>query len=412
MKRSGGARLLTVYYTIFLDFLGAAIVYPILAPLLLDKSRQFFPPTAAGDSRIWILSLLLMAYPLAQFLAAPLLGAISDRKGRRPVLLISVGGTLFSYALSAYGIQIESLPVLFVSRLLGGIFAGNTSTCLAAIADVTREKKMRARRFGYSSIFSGIAFIVGPLVGGVMSEPDIGFNAAMPLWIAAFLAWINIVVLYVWFVETCRGGDPKKSFSFFEGIYHIYEAFTTPLLWRLFAFFFFIITTMDMLFLFVSTLLTMNYGLSPLGIGIFFAIDGLIWSLGTSLFNNFLLRWGSLRRITALASIAALGTLALLVPTLQFSLFALCIALATLEFSVLWPNAYALISSRAGEEIQGKVMGMTGALASAATIAATLFGGRLLGISVRAFFIGTLGLMALASICYVRFALKEGKVAS
>lgn len=406
-KFSAGRRLLTVYYTIFLDFLGAAIVYPILAPLLLDEKRSFFINETSYEGKIWVLSLLLLAYPLAQFLAAPILGAVSDRKGRRPILIISVGGTLFSYAFCAYAIQVESLSILFLSRMLGGVFAGNTSTCLAAIADVTQDKKMRARRFGYSSIFSGIAFIVGPLMGGVMSDSELGFNAAIPFWLTAFFAWINVIVLYVWFKETFSEGSSGKKFSFFQGIYHIYEAFTMPMLWRLFAFFFFVITTMDMLFLFISTILTQSYGLKALYIGIFFAFDGVIWSLGTSLFNNWLLRWGSLRRITALASITALGTLALLVPELHFTWFAICVGFATLEFSVLWPNAYALISSRASDDVQGKVMGMTGALASAATILATLLGGKLLGQSTQAFFLGTLVMMVLASLFYVRFALKE-----
>lgn len=119
--------LFTIFVIVFLDLLGLTLIIPVLAPLFLDPVNGILPHAHEG-TRTFLLGLLLAAYPLAQFFAAPFLGALSDKYGRKPILLIPLVGTLIGYIIFGYGIITASLSLLFISRLLDG-FGGELVCC-------------------------------------------------------------------------------------------------------------------------------------------------------------------------------------------------------------------------------------------------------------------------------------------
>ncbi len=379
---------------------GMAIVYPIFLPVLLNPDGHFFDPGTLEASKVTTVSFLLMSYPLMQFLAAPFLGAISDRLGRFPVLLASIAGLVLSYALCACALQAELLVWLFLGRIVGGIFSGNISLCLSSIADVIPQDKRRSKYFGYVSFLSGLAWIIGPFLGGVMSEGSWGFNPATPFWIIAFLALIDFIAAFMLFKETLK--KPEKSkFSLLGGLKDIFEACSRPKLRRLFLFYFFFLCSMEVVFLFLSGFLRMRYHLSMLEIGLFFAYTGLVWSFGTSYLNTLLLRWGSLSKIILLTVfVAALGQL-LLVSYVDFILFSGCLGLLSLAFSILWPNIYAIISINASRAIQGKVMGISGSMSALAAIFASYIGGLWFKESAHRLFVGSFVFMIIAALVFL-----------
>jgi len=378
---------------------GMAIVYPIFLPVLLSSEAHFFEPGVLESAKVTAASFLLMSYPLMQFLSAPLLGAISDRLGRFPVLLASVAGLVVSYALCAFALQAELLIWLFVGRAIGGVFSGNISLCLSAIADIIPQDKRRSKYFGYVSFLSGLAWIIGPFLGGVMSEGSWGFSPATPFWIIAFLALIDFIVTFMLFKETLK--NPEKSrFSLWGGVRDIFEACTRPKLRRLFLFYFFFLCSMEVVFLFLSGFLRVRYDLSMLEIGLFFAYTGIVWSVGTSYLNTLLLKWGSLSKIILLTVfVAALGQL-LLVSYVDFLFFSGCVGLLSLAFSILWPNTYAIISVNAPAAIQGKVMGISGSMSAVAAIFASYIGGLWFRDSAHMLFIGSFGFMVAAALVF------------
>jgi DHA1 family tetracycline resistance protein-like MFS transporter len=168
-----------ILLTLVIDALGFGLVVPIVPELVLKLSGL----TVSGASQ-WV-GLLLMAFALMQFACAPVLGALSDRFGRRPVLLLSLGGTCANYLLLAWA---PSLAWLFLGRLIAGATAANASTATAYIADVTPPAK-RAGQFGLVGAMFGIGFVVGPAVGGLLGS----YGLRLPFLVAAGLAGCNVL---------------------------------------------------------------------------------------------------------------------------------------------------------------------------------------------------------------------------
>lgn len=172
--------------TAFLGAMGIGLVNPIV-PYLAERF------TAERDLAL-VLSALSISYSGAAFLAAPALGALSDRFGRRPVLLISVLGSAVGYAL--FGAA-QASWVLVVGRLIDGLTAGNFSAAFAALADSTRPEE-RGRNFGYLGASAGAGFIAGPALGGLLAR----FGPSTPLYFAAALSLANALFGFFFMPET------------------------------------------------------------------------------------------------------------------------------------------------------------------------------------------------------------------
>lgn len=173
-----------ILITLVIDALGFGLVVPIVPALVLKMSGM----TVSGASQ-WV-GLLLMAFALMQFVCAPILGGLSDRFGRRPVLLLSLSGICANYLMLAWA---PSLTWLFLGRLIAGATAANAATATAYIADVTPPAK-RAGQFGLVGAAFGVGFVVGPAVGGLLGS----YGLRLPFLVAAGLAACN--VLYGLFV--------------------------------------------------------------------------------------------------------------------------------------------------------------------------------------------------------------------
>jgi DHA1 family tetracycline resistance protein-like MFS transporter len=138
--------------------------------------------------------LLISSYAAMQMIGAPILGRLSDRFGRRSVFLISIFGTFVGLLILGFA---NSLWMLFASRLLSGLTAGNISVAQAYIADITDEKN-RARGMGMLGAAFGIGFILGPAIGGTLSV----YGFAVPSFVAAGLAFINMFTVFFWLPES------------------------------------------------------------------------------------------------------------------------------------------------------------------------------------------------------------------
>ncbi len=198
MARHRQASVAFVLTTLGLDALGVGIIAPIVPGLVQNLAH--LPPQAAAP---WV-GALIAAYACVQFLAAPLLGELSDRFGRRPVILASVFGLGCDYVLLAFA---PNLWWLFVGRLIAGATSANVAAATAYIADVSSTEQ-RPRLFGLIGATFGAGFVVGPALGGFLG----GFGLRLPFFAAAALALIN-VAFGVFVLPESLPADRRQSLS-------------------------------------------------------------------------------------------------------------------------------------------------------------------------------------------------------
>ena len=217
-------RLLNVGLIVLIDMLGFALVVPLLA---------FFADTFGATA--FQTGLLVASYAAMQMISAPILGRISDRFGRRPVFLISILGTFIGFLILGFA---NSLWMLFVSRILSGLTAGNISVAQAYIADVTDEKN-RARGMGMLGAAFGIGFILGPALGGTLSV----YGFAVPAFASAVLCFINLLTVFFWLPESLTPerraqlmAQEKADVSFSALLAALQHPSAGPLLWVRFGF--------------------------------------------------------------------------------------------------------------------------------------------------------------------------------
>lgn len=176
MKKVLASPLLPIFLIVFIGLLGFGIILPLL-PLYAEEYGA--SPLTVG--------ILLASYSLMQLVATPYLGALSDRIGRRPVLIVSQVGTVLSFVLLGVA---NSLPLLFLARILDGISGGNIATAQAVISDVADEKD-RAKAYGLIGVAFGLGFILGPAIGALLST---GNNYHVPAFVAALISLISLLL--------------------------------------------------------------------------------------------------------------------------------------------------------------------------------------------------------------------------
>src|SRR5216110_2138541 len=193
MKRSP---LLVIFITVFIDLVGFGIVIPVL-PFYAEGTRFGATPRMVG--------LLFASYSVMQLIFSPILGRLSDKYGRRPVLLISIIGTGIGFLILGFA---NTLALLFVGRILDGITGGNISTAQAYIADIT-TKENRAKGMGLLGAAFGLGFIIGPALGGILSR----WGIHVPFFFAAALCFANAILLYFTLPETVTRDHPARNFA-------------------------------------------------------------------------------------------------------------------------------------------------------------------------------------------------------
>src|ERR1044072_4220492 len=185
--------VLLIFITILIDLIGFGIVIPVL-PYYVGKEPFNATPLTFG----W----LVASFSIMQFIFSPILGKLSDKYGRRPILFLSLIGTGIGFLVLGFA---TTMWMVFAGRILDGITGGNISTAQAYIADVTTPEN-RARGMGMIGAAFGIGFVLGPAIGGILSP----FGLAVPFYFAAGLAFVNAALLYFVLPETVKKGEGHR----------------------------------------------------------------------------------------------------------------------------------------------------------------------------------------------------------
>lgn len=350
--------LALIFGTIFLDLVGFGIVIPVL-PLYAERF---------GASPL-VVGLLLAIYSAMQGVAAPILGRLSDRIGRRPVLLLSVIGTAAGFLLMGLA---NSLALLFVARVIDGITGGNISTAQAYIADVTPPDQ-RSRGMGLIGAAFGLGLILGPAIGGLLSHISLG----APFIFAACLAAVNAAAIY-WFLPESL--PPERRNLARERIRlsaFVRQAGYRPLGLILIAYFF--ATVSFSLVTATYALFTeRRFGYTAAQNGYLFAGQGLLGAIIQGGLLGWLVKsFGDKKLVVAGTALLALSLFVLPVSgTIQFLL--LTTTGIAVGHSLTLAPLNGLASKSVDQASQGRVLGVMQSVASVARIVGPVLGGWLL----------------------------------
>jgi MFS family permease len=341
-----------IFVTMLLDIMGAGIMMPVVPYIIRPYSADALT-----------IGLLAVVFSVAQFFASPLLGAVSDRHGRRPVLVISLLGGAFGYALFGVG---GALWVFFVSRIVAGFTAGNLTAAQAYIADVSGPED-RAKNFGLVGAAFGIGFILGPSIGGLLAK----ISLTAPAWASAGVALTTAI--FGWFVlPESLAPELRRAHPLHPGDFNpfslLLKALRTPRLRALFSGIFlsrFAMMALQTNFA-IYTLDRFKY--TPAQNAVVFTVLGatatitqgfLIRRLAGRFSERRLLLVGLAVMTVGMAAVAAVPVGWLLSPA---------IAVLAIGSGLVQPTIQSLVSSAGAADEQGMLFGANGAITSLTAI--------------------------------------------
>ena len=212
--------LLPLYLVIFIGFCGYSLMITLFIPMLMGENG-FLGTDTTANQRSLVLGILLAIYPLGQFLGSPVLGAFSDRYGRKPVLMISLLVSIGAYALVSLGIEWRSLSLLAIGCLIGGLAESNIAIAQSAISDVT-EPDQRPRLFAWIYSCCSLGYIAGPVFGGQLA---LHLGWSLPFWLMVPLLALTLLWIRVSFRET-HEPEKDKRFDVFAALTNLRTIFT------------------------------------------------------------------------------------------------------------------------------------------------------------------------------------------
>jgi len=359
--------LVPIFLIVSVDILGLTIILP-----LLPFYAEHFGASPA------VVGLLVSTYAFCQLIAGPMLGRLSDHTGRRPLLLVSQIGTFIGFLILAFA---DSLWLVFVSRIIDGLTAGNISLAQAYISDVTQPEE-RAKSFALIGIAFGMGFLIGPGISGYLSQ----FGYQYPILVAAGLSLTSILATYFLLptASTVASDDavPRKFTLLDWGNYVRYfrQPGLAPLLWQFFAFTFTFSMFMSGFALFSERRFKWHgRPFGPREVGFVLAYLGFLGViLQGGLIGRLVKAFGEQRLLRAgfflgMVGLAWLGFIDNSIPMLL-----VVTAISSSGTGLIRPVATSLITQKAPRSEQGVVLGLTQSLNSVAAIVAPAISGFLI----------------------------------
>ena len=359
-----------IFITLLIDVIGLGIIIPVMPALIMDLTQ--LPESKAAPIGGWLLS----TYAVVQFFFAPIIGGLSDRFGRRPVLLASLLGFGLDYIFLAYA---PTLAWIFVGRFLAGIMGASFTTAGAYIADVSETPEERGKNFGVMGAAFGLGFIIGPMIGGLLANIGDQVDPRLPFKVAAALSLINF--LYGYFIlpeshkpENVRSFDISRANPFGT----LKQLFKFPVVAGL-------LTALGFLYIAVHavqsnwsfyTMLKFNWG--PKEIGISLGVIGLATSLVQGLLIRFINpKLGQNRAVYVGLALYALGFILFAFATQGWMMYAFTIVYCL--GGIAGPALQGVMSGVVPPNAQGELQGGFGSLMSFTSIFGPAIMSNLLG---------------------------------
>jgi len=374
--------IVVIFITIFIDMLGFGIIIPILP--------VFSKELGAANYQV---GLIAMSYPIMNFLFAPFWGSLSDRFGRRPIILGSVFITTMAYLIFSQAI---SLWILLLSRVMSGIGSANLSVAQAYVADVSKPEE-RAKSMGLIGAAFGLGFIIGPTAGGYLKSMSSYGHVDWVGYGAAGICLLNLLLAYFYLPESLK--ERKKDLKFnFKIISGIVRELRRPVIRELLLINFNFITAFMIMQIAATLFWRESIGLTEIQMGYMFAFIGaLTVVVQGGLVGRAVKHFGEYRLVTigSVLSIAAFTMIPWVTPATFIPLELIAFALLALANGCITPSITSLLSKSADAKDVGQVLGVNQSFGSLARAAGMALSGFLYSIDFHVPFLASAGIMIL-----------------
>jgi len=380
-KKSSKPILLVLLSITFIDWMTIGLVYPIFPYMLFQQDTSFLPPATSDTIRgIW-LGILLASASFAQFFSAPILGTISDQKGRKSCLIITVFITCLGYLIAVLSIWWRNLPLLLLGRVIEGIGAGNASVVNASIADISTTEE-KTKNFGLVAMAKGFGFTIGPSLGGLLSAWG-GFDK--PFLIAGLITFVNLIILFIFLREThSHKKDIRSTLCNFAinslTLVNRKIAQSRENLGYLFLCSFIFFAGFSFYWEFIPITWIERYKLDSGQVGIFYTLGAGVYALSAGVFIRPIVdRFRSLP-ILFFSLLLLAGVIFLLLLPLSVGWYWCFIPIQEYLIALIFPTILAFASNAVSEDSQGEVMGILQSLESLAVSIGPLIAGFFIGL--------------------------------
>ncbi len=350
-----------LFLVLFIDSMGLGLVFPILNALVIDPHAHFISSNLSSNARNLLFGFTISIYMFCWFFGAAFLGDLSDQIGRKKSLMICLVGACGGYLASALAVVINSYLLLLIGRIIAGFTAGSQSIAQAAIVDIS-EPEHKARNLGLILFFSSLGFIVGPMIGGILSTSAIlpWFNYAVPFYFAALISLVNAALLGWIFKETFLR-TKKLHLKLHYALQIFADAFKNEKIKDLSIIMLVLIFGWSGIYSFISMYLLEVYQFSSLQTGFYMGLMGVGFGIGTLLVDPLTKRSSLKQCMIVYTFIAAAGTtLTILAPSVTYIwVYDVFIGIA---MAIAYSTILTLFSNQVDSRSQGWVMGITGAV--------------------------------------------------
>ena len=353
-----------LFLVIAIDSMGLGILFPILSAMLISHQSHFLSSDTSNFLRELIYGVTIGIYMIAWFFGSAMLGDLSDTMGRKKSLMICLIGATLGYIISAVAIGFHSIVFLILGRVLAGFTAGSQPIAQAAIVDVSAPEN-RARNIGYILLAVSIGFVLGPIMGGVLSDHHLvpWFNFSTPLYFAGILSLLNCIVLYFAFHETFTR-TKKIKIRLHYAIQIFIEAFKSKAI-RMLSLVLLIETAgWSEYFTFVSQFLLRRFHYTASEVSFFIAVLAVGFSIGFGFLVNPVAKRFNLKNAVIInLLIAALLCLITAIAHIQIIIW-IGAVLIGMSVALLYSLLITIFSNQVSAEEQGWVMGITNSVSA------------------------------------------------
>lgn len=359
-------RAFPLFLAIFIDGMGLGLLFPILNSLFVGTGCNFLPSDMSASTRNILFGVTVSIFMLAWFFGSAYLGDLSDAIGRKKSLLISLFGSFLGYAVSALAVGIASLSLLIIGRVIAGFTAGSQSIAQAAIIDLS-EPDMKARNIGLILLASSLGFLFGPMCGGFFSSPQIcaHFTFATPLYFAAIISLVNAILIFWLFKETFHH-RAKISLKFHRAFEIFISAFKHHKVRYLSFVFLIMLLGWGCYYSFISLFLTKQLDFNATQVNLFMVLLAVGFGTGFGVIVNWVAHRFPLKQsIITLLILAGGISLITATATQSWVIWLIAVPIGAV-ISVPYSMLLAVFSNQVDENSQGWIMGIAGAILSAA----------------------------------------------